>query len=438
MAYDIEYGCRALITLIVCRETREKLTSKDFSSLPEKRQLEYINALIDVGGIKEQKNGKPDSDYVIYAFTDKGRKIFENPSELLNMSDVEQEHISLLRKLDSLRREDDVATMPQTLIALANSCIGLGRYDSALMYAVDLQKKAEEMNSNYFKGEAAFLLGKAENARGEQETSLKYYVEAVEIFGKVGEISREAESLRMAGGVLFKMGDYERSMMMFERSREKFFETRNMMGVAKAKINLGILCSIARDYETAEKYWLHALEFFEILEDKETVAKILTNLGAMKIDTKKYEDAIGYLRRSILLCREIKNKYSECVAALNFAYANAMLKNFEVAREAAESIKDALREGFDAYLLCYNDLVLGMYNTARGPWADAEKRFLSAIRFATTLGNPALLAKCHEEYAKALISRNENEKALAEINASKSVLDSIPSKELRKALSNSS
>ena len=234
------------------------------------------------------------------------------------------------------------------------------------------------------------------------------------------------------------MGDYERSMMMFERSREKFFETRNMMGVAKAKINLGILCSIARDYETAEKYWLHALELFEILEDKETVAKILTNLGAMKIDTKKYEDAIGYLRRSILLCREIKNKYSECVAALNFAYANAMLKNFEVAREAAESIKDALREGFDAYLLCYNDLVLGMYNTARGPWADAEKRFLSAIRFATTLGNPALLAKCHEEYAKALISRNENEKALAEINASKSVLDAIPSKELKKALSSGS
>ena len=242
----------------------------------------------------------------------------------------------------------------------------------------------------------------------------------------------------MAGGVLLKMGDYERSMMMFEQSRAKFFETRNMFGVAKAKANLGILCSIAKDYDAAEKYWLHALEFFEILEDKESVAKILTNLGAMMIETKKYEGAIGYLRKSILICREIKNKYSECVAALNFAYANAKLKNFEVARQAAESITDALREGFDAYLLCYNDLVLGMYNTARGPWADAEKRFLSAIRFASTSGNSSLLAECHEEYAKALMSRNENDKAQAEINASKSVLDSIPSKELRKALSNSS
>ncbi|MDH2906331.1 MAG: hypothetical protein PXX82_08285, partial [Methanomassiliicoccales archaeon] len=78
------------------------------------------------------------------------------------------------------------------------------------------------------------------------------------------------------------------------------------------------------------------------------------------------------------------------------------------------------------------------YNTARGPWVDAEKKFLSAIRFATTLGNPALLAKCHEEYAKALTTRNENDKAQAEINASKSVLNAIPSKELKKALSNSS
>ncbi len=438
MAYDIEYGCRALITLIVCRETREKLSSKDFSSLPEKQQLEYINALIDIGWIKEQKSGKPDGDYVIYAFTDKGRKIFENPAELLNLSDVEQEHVSLLRRLDSLRREDDVALMPQTLMALSNSCIGTGRYDSALMYAMDLQKRAAEMNSNYFRGESAFLLGKAENARGEPEASLKYYVEAVEIFEKVGETTREAESLRMAGGVLFKMGDYERSMMMFEQSREKFFETRNMMGVSKAKINLGILCSIAKDYDTAEKYWLHALEFFEILEDKETVAKILTNLGAMMIETRKYEGAIGYLRKSILFCREINDKYSECIAALNFAYANAKLKNFEVARQAAESVKDALREGFDSYLLCYNDLILGMYNTARGPWADAEKRFLSAIRFASTSGNSALLAECHEEYARALLTRNENDKALAEMNASKSIMDAIPSKELKRALSSGS
>ena len=435
MAYDIEYGCRALITLIVCRETREKLSSNDFSSLPEKLQLEYINALIDIGWVKEQKGNNPDSDYVIYAFTDKGRKIFESPSELLNLNDLEQEHVSLLRKLDSLRRDDAVAMMPQTLIALSNSCIGIGRYDSALMYAMELQQKATEMNSNYFGGEAAFLLGRTESGRGELEASLKYFVEAVETFRKVGEVSREADSLRMAGGVLFKMGDYKRSMLMFEQSREKFFEIRNMLGVAKAKINLGILFSIAKDYDTAEKYWNHALEFFEILEDKETVAKILNNLGAMMIETRRYEAATGYLRKGILICRDINDKYSECASTLNFAYANAKLKNYEVARQAAESIKDALREGFDAYLLCYNDLIMGMYNTARGPWIDAEKKFLSAIRFASTSGNTALLAECHDEFAKALLSRNENDRAQAEMNTSKSVLNAISRDELKKALS---
>jgi hypothetical protein len=81
---------------------------------------------------------------------------------------------------------------------------------------------------------------------------------------------------------------------------------------------------------------------------------------------------------------------------------------------------------------------MGMYNTARGPWIDAEKKFLSAIRFAATSGNTALLAECHDEFAKALLSRNENDRAQAEINTSKSVLNAISRDELKRALSTGS
>ncbi|MBX8633790.1 MAG: tetratricopeptide repeat protein [Candidatus Thermoplasmatota archaeon] len=436
MAYDIEFGCRALINVIVSRETRQRMAEGNIQKLPEKRLLEYINSLIDLGWVKEERGDKKDSDYVVYAFTEKGRRIYENPSELLNLSDAEQEHVSLLRRLDALKRDDSISMMPQTLMALSDLCLGNGRYDSALMYAMDLHKRAEELKSTFFVGEASILMGRVENARGELESSLKYFINATDAFNRIGEVSREADSLRYAGGVLLKMGDYKQAMMMFEQSKDKFFHIRHMMGVAKAKANLGILHSLTKNYDTAENYWKNALEFFEALEDKESQTKILNNLGAMLIMTKKYDEAVNYLRKAITISREDKNKYSECIGILNFAYANAKLGKYEIARQAVDSINNALKEGFDTYLLAYNELVMAIYTTYRGSWNEAEKRFLAAIRFATTSGNAELISECHEEYGRALMQKNERERAATEFTASVSVSESIAITELRKGLSN--
>lgn len=435
MAYDIEFGCRALINIIVSRETREKLPDKDLRKIPEKTLLEYINALIDLGWVKEQKGVPEDNDYVIYAFTEKGRKIYENPAEILNLSDTEQEHVSLLRRLDALKRDDSVSMMPQTLMALSDLCLGIGRYDSALIYAMELKKKAEELRSVFFKGESSILMGRIENARGNLETSLKYFISATDAFGKVGEVSREADSLRYAGSVLFKMGDYKRAMMMFEKSRERFFQIRNMLGVAKVKNNLGILYSLAKDYATAERYWLNTLEFFEALNDIEEQTRVLNNLGAMHIQTGRYGDAIPLLRKAIILARQGNNKYSECIGVLNFAYANSKIGNYEIAKKAVDSIQNVLKEGFDAYLLCYRDLINAIYLTHRGTWNEAEKLFLSAIRLANTSGNLELAGECHKEFGLALLSKNDNERAQQEIIASKNISCSIPGEEVKKGLS---
>ena len=434
MAYDIEFGCRALINVIVSRETRQRMAEGNIQKLPEKRLLEYINSLIDLGWVKEERGDKKDSDYVVYAFTEKGRRIYENPSELLNLSDAEQEHVSLLRRLDALKRDDSISMMPQTLMALSDLCLGNGRYDSALMYAMDLHKRAEELKSTFFVGEASILMGRVENARGELESSLKYFINATDAFNRIGEVSREADSLRYAGGVLLKMGDYKQAMMMFEQSKDKFFHIRHMMGVAKAKVNLGILHSLARDYYTAEKYWNNALEFFEALEDKEMQVKILNNLGAMLISTEKYDNAINYLKRAIIISREDKNKYSECIGVLNFAYASAKLGRYEIAKQAVDSISTALKEGFDAYLLAFNELVLAIYTAHRGTWNDAERRFLAAIRFASSSGNSVLISDCHREYGIALLQKNESNKADIEFKASNFASEGPLISELRKDL----
>ncbi len=434
MAFDLEFGCKGLVSLIVSRRTAETLSKADFNKLEEAQKLEYVNQLVDLGWVKEQRPASGGSDYVIYAFTDKGRKIYENPVELLSLTDAEQEHISLLRKLDSLKNDDSVAMMPQVLLSLANACLGVGRYDSALMYSIELQKKADEIKSTYFKAEAELMIGRVDNARGEMASSLKSLMEGAALFRKIGEVAREADCLRSAGGVLFKMGDYKKAMVMFEESKNKFMQIRHMLGVAKSKSNLAILYSIAKDYDTAEKYWKYSLDFFQALGDKESEGKILNNLGAMLIEAGKLDDASNYLRQGILASRAAKDKYSECMAVINFSYAQAKLGFFELARNSLDSIVGVLKEGYDAYLLAFSDLVMAMYNSHRGTWADAEKKFASAIRLANTSGNTVVISACHEEYGKVLLERNQSDRGLVEMELSKEIKDKLHQSDIKRGL----
>lgn len=434
MAFDLEFGCKSLVSLIVSRRTAEALSKADFNKLEEAQKLEYINQLVDLGWVREQRPASGGGDYVIYAFTDKGRRIYENPVELLSQTDAEQEHISLLRKLDSLKSEDSVAMMPQVLLSLANACLGVGRYDSALMYSIELQKKADEIKSTYFKAEAELMVGRVDNARGEMASSLKSFMEGAALFRKIGEIAREADCLRSAGGVLFKMGDYKKAMVMFEESKNKFMQIRHMLGVAKSKSNLAILYSIAKDYDTAEKYWKYSLDFFQALGDRESEGKILNNLGAMLIEAGKLEDASSYLRQGILSSRAAKDKYTECMAVINFAYAQAKLGFFELSHNAIESIAAVLKEGYDTYLLAFSELVMAMYHSHRGIWAEAEKRFLSAIRLANNSGNTVVIAACHAEYGRVLMERNQQEKALVEIEMSKELTNKLHQSDIKRGL----
>ena len=425
MPFDLEFGCRNLISLVVSRSSAEELAKMDFASLPEKRQLELINHLVDLGWVQEQRPSEGGGDYVIYAFTEKGRKIYENPVELLNLTDTEQEHISLLRKLDSLKNDDSVALMPQILLSLANTCLSIGRYDSALMFVVELEKRAQSIKSTYFEAEAQLMMGQVDNARGELDSSLKAFMDGASLFRKVGEVAREADCLRSAGGVLLKMGDYKKAMVMFEDSKNRFMEIRHMLGVAKAKSNLAILHSIVKDYDTAEKYWNYSLDFFRALGDKESEGKILNNMGAMLILAGRLEDAANLLRQGILALRAAKDKYNECATVINFAYTQAKLGFYELARNSLTSVSAALKEGYDPYMLAMSELVMAMYYSYRGTWSDAERKFLSAIRLSNISGNAVVISACHSEYGRVLMERNQKEKGTSEIELSKALDDKL-------------
>jgi|GEM_PF-6422428 len=427
MPFDLEYGCRYLIRFIVSRKRAEELEESDFKNISEQELLTYINQLMDLGWVKEQKLKEKD-EFVIYAFTEKGRRMYENPNALMSLTDSEREHIMFLRKLDAARREEDLINIPPLLLSLAQCCLGVGRYDSALVYAVELQNLAERIKSLYFKAESLIMQSKIDNARGELDASIKSLSEGIRLFRELGEKNREAEALRLAGGILVKMGDFDNAMKHFEESLDRFAATNNSKGVAKVKTNMGILHAMSGDYDTAERYWEFALNFAESIKDYEWVGVILTNMGGIFELKKDYEKAAFYHRKAIEVTRKAKDKYTETLATLNLAFSQAKLGYFENTARLIEGITPVMKEGFDAYTLACYELIQGIYNTYRGSWEDARKHYEAAIRFANSSGNMELIAHCHEEYGLSLLERDKHEAAKEQLNQSKKILLTIRKK----------
>lgn len=424
MRFDLEFGCRQLIKYIVSSRTAAELEENGFQNIPEEKLMSYINSLIDLGWVREE-NGLEGDDFVVYAFTEKGRKIFENPVSLLSLTDTERDHVNLLKKLDAAKREDDIVTMPPLLLSLANACLGTGRYDSALVYAMELQNVATRIRSPYFKAESMIMQAKIDTARGDIESALKNYREGIKIFRELGETGREGDALRMAGGLLLKLGKLTEAKKCFEESLEKLSAVNNMSGALKARYNIALVSAIMGDFETAQEYWDYVRSVFESMHDYEAIGVFYNNLAGIYILRGDYERSSLNSARAAEAFRKARNRYFEVAALINLAFCQAKLGNFENTEKLLEEMTPAIKEGFDAYSLAWFELISGIYCTYRGSMSEAQKHFESAIRFANSSGNKELIATCHHEYGIALLERDRKSDAQQQLMMSEQVLAQI-------------
>ncbi|MEM3852138.1 MAG: tetratricopeptide repeat protein, partial [Methanomassiliicoccales archaeon] len=211
---------------------------------------------------------------------------------------------------------------------------------------------------------------------------------------------------------------------------------RYLRGVAKIEINLGILNSLAGSYDTAEKLWTHALEFFRSVGDEQTVASILNNIGGMMVLRRKFESAAANFKAAVIASVKANDRYTETISALNLAFCQAKLGYFEETRKIIDEISPLMKESFDLYQLAWLHLVNGIYNTYRGSWPEAEKNYQAALRFAQASGNVELIAYCHEEYGISLLERDKRKEAEEQMTLSREIVESIKKIELKGKLAN--
>ena len=252
-------------------------------------------------------------------------------------------------------------------------------------------------------------LGNSAAAREQMEKALKIQEEE-------GDLGEQARCVMNIGNILFRTGDLERALSLFERAKELAIRAK------LPDIEAGCITNAARvhrfrgDFPRALAEKEKAAAVFERLGMKEELSIVLVNLGQHCLGVGEYRRALGYLERALALSREIgDDRNVNLLTNLSMVY-DALGRSKE-RQEYSDRAVRAARETGDRYGLAVNLGCIADTLAKEGRLDEARTAIEEAMEIrralgdraglAHSLGSLAFLEESAKRYEKAIARREE-------------------------------
>jgi predicted ATPase len=194
---------------------------------------------------------------------------------------------------------------------------------------------------------ANFTLGGAIAMREkEAEPGIDLIRETASAFEALGDRWMAAWISFLLGSVLANQGKLEAARSAMERSLELARETEDRWIIPHARCRLGVVATMARDLEEAERMFEVALPVLRRIGDENCTALSLTYLGEVKVDRREWAAAHDHLTKALDGYRELRNPYGTgnglrrlmwlAIAAEDYERAARLLGAAEALREQVE------------------------------------------------------------------------------------------------------
>ena len=125
-----------------------------------------------------------------------------------------------------------------------------------------------------------------------------------------------SKSNNLSGILFYTHGHYKRAVVYFEEYLHANKALDNTLGIAFGYMNLGNAYMQLEQFEKVEYFYLKAINYYNILNDKEQVANGLTNLAVLKHLQKQPDAALENYQTAFKIGRDI-NDYNIKANCLN-------------------------------------------------------------------------------------------------------------------------
>ncbi|MBL8005377.1 MAG: tetratricopeptide repeat protein [Candidatus Kapabacteria bacterium] len=214
-----------------------------------------------------------------------------------------------VRALMLLEQMDDKEGIAGSKMNIGIVYLNLGDYEKALEYLFHALTINKEIGNEIGVVQTTENLGNVYFKLEKIEKANEYFTIALELFKENGNKSGIASTLSNLGNVNLKKRNFENAFNLFQESLSLYIEIGKKDGIARSSSSLGSIYSSKESqyYNTqqAESKLQQAIQLAEEIGSKELIKTSFEMLYSLRINEKRFEEAVEYQAKVIKLEKEI-------------------------------------------------------------------------------------------------------------------------------------
>lgn len=171
----------------------------------------------------------------------------------------------------------------------------------------------------------------------------RYHQAGLELREKLADEWGIAQSLQFMGFNLNWMGKLEKSMEVFEKSREKFQRIGDMWELGMVVNGLGFCHYYQSRYDRAIYYFTEYLNISEKIKDDNGVASAMENLGYQYLELGNYAKAEELGKNALAIAERMNIALEICDSSYELGYLELERKNYREAIKYLEKAREVDR-----------------------------------------------------------------------------------------------
>ena len=263
----------------------------------------------------------------------------------LNERDYASAEANYIESLKLREQLKDSLGMVNNLMNLGGTNYYGGRLLESTEYFYRALRMANAINNTNLSALALMNISNVHTKNNNHEKAIEYLLQALEYRRAEGNLKSESDILLNLGIAYYEMGEpyeaedhYRQSLAIKEELGD------DLPGMIKLYNNLGIISRLRGDDDTAMEYYSSALEISRQINDRQTEAAALSNLGALLLANDD-TSALHFLKQSLELARELDFKKLLLNIYDNLQQYYSKIGNFEQAYHYAlhhQSLNDSI------------------------------------------------------------------------------------------------
>jgi class 3 adenylate cyclase/Tfp pilus assembly protein PilF len=267
--------------------------------------------------------------------------------------------------------------------------------DSAISYASQAQRLAEELAFEPGLGEALRIVGTGYMRRQEYGIASSHLQRALALWAKLGDADKQKKIHFALAHIAEQQSDFPEALKQHLISLKLAEQLGDSAAVVDRRMDIGVVYGHMGEHAKATALLEQVLQAYERTGDSLGIARTCNNLGNVLDDEGRSDEARTYLNRAVALARALGHPMGEAITLGSLANHYQRLEQFDTALVYNERILALLERIGDPFRLAAASINTGEILTRMKRYDEAEEYLNRGIEYARSVGAKQWLSNAH-------------------------------------------